>query len=121
MRFERFKVIRDSHSQYNVAVPPWEAAVLTMVFDDGNVQPTGHFELVDRGYPDAGSEYDRLTRAYGADNQSGIPFVATVYGAGRIGIAALHRAIEAAKVEDATAKPVKRLSRADAEADPLVA
>lgn len=124
MRYVKLKVVRDTNTVYPRSVPEWEVAVLEFIFEDGNVQRLGTFEKVTHSdYPDAGAEFDRLTRAYGADPQSGVPYVASVYGNASAGIRALARAIEAAKEADAEAdadadaKPAPRKRRgADSEA-----
>jgi hypothetical protein len=81
---------------------------------------------VDRPYPDAGVEYDRLTKRYGADPQTGVPAVAAIYGNARSGIIALGKAIEAAEAEEqakaAEAVPAKKRGVArQPEVDPLLA
>ncbi len=97
MLYQKVKVIRDVNTVYSRAIPDWEIPVLTFIFDEGNVQPQGSFEIVDRPYPDAGSEYDRLTRRYGSDSKSGVPHVTAVFGVGLTGIKALKGLIDEAK------------------------
>jgi hypothetical protein len=129
MLYQKVKVIRDTNTVYNRAVPLWEIPVLTFIFDPGNVQPTGVFDMVDRPYPDAGSEYDRLVRRYGADAKSGVPHVASVYGSAIEGLRSLGRAIEEAEADEderkanGTAPKVHyaKVSREVAEHDELMA
>lgn len=124
MRYVHLKVVRDTNTVYTRAVPEWEVPVLEFIFEDGNVQRTGSFEKVTHSdYPDAGVEFDRLIRAYGADPTSGVPYVASVYGNAGAGIKELGKAIAAAKAEDeagdagADSKPAPRRKRgADSEA-----
>ena len=125
MRYVQLKVVRDTNTVYPRAVPEWEVAVLEFIFEDGNVQRTGSFEKVTHSdYPDAGAEFDRLTRAYGADPQSGVPYVASVYGNAQAGIRALAKAIEAAKAEEAggveDSKPAPRGKRRGADSEALL-
>jgi hypothetical protein len=101
MLYHKVKVIRDVNTVYNRAVPSWELPVLTFIFDEGNVQPTETFEIVDRSYPDAGVEYDRLIRRYGADVKSGVPFAASVFGVGVAGIRAVQGIIDEARADEA--------------------
>jgi len=118
MRFQRVKVVRDTNTVYNRPVGEWEIPVLEFVFGDGNVQKLNeHVDVADQEYPDAASEFDRLTRAYGEDPQTGTPYVALVYGNARIGVAALKRAIDSAKAEDEGARPA--LTRAPQDAEPV--
>lgn len=100
MRFERVMIKRDTNTVHNRAVPSWEIPVLEFLFEDGNVTPTGVFEQVAIEYPEANTEFHRLTQCYGADPQSGTPYVAAVYGNAGAGIRALRKAIEEAKTED---------------------
>lgn len=97
MIYQNVKIIRDSNTVYNRSVPEWEIPVLMSIFDDGNVQPLGTFVRVDRMHPSAEVEYDRLSRRYGEDSQSGVPYVTAVYGAGGRGISAVQAAIDAAE------------------------
>lgn len=100
MRYVQLKIVRDTNTVYPRSVPEWEVPVLEFIFEEGNVQRTGSFEKVTHSdYPDASAEFDRLMRAYGADPQSGVPYVAAVYGNASAGIRALAKAIEAAKAE----------------------
>lgn len=109
MRYVKVKVKRDVHTVYNRAVPEWEVPVLAFIFEEGNIENLGEFEPVDRDFPEPGMEFDRLTRAYGADPQSGVPFVASVYGQAQAGIRALKQAMDAARLEEeAESKPTTR-------------
>jgi hypothetical protein len=116
MRFTNVKVKRDTNTVYNRSVPEWEVPVLEFIFEDGNVERLGTFGEVARDYPAPAVEFDRLVRSYGADPQSGIPYVASVYGQASAGVRALGRAIEEAKADDAKAAPKHLI-----EADPLTA
>ncbi len=134
MRFISAKVVRDVSSQIPIRVAPWELPVLEVVFGEGNIQLTGDVTHVvkdpDKAYPAPGIEFDRLTKKYGADPETGIPYVVTAYGTARNGISALQRAIEEARKADAVAerktaptaapKSRKRRTAAD-ERDPLTA
>lgn len=115
MRYERVKVKRDLNTVHNREVAPWEIPVLEFIFEDGNIEPQGEFITSDRAYPDAAHEFDRLSRCYGSDSKSGIPYVASVYGNGSVGVRALRKAIEASSDEDRLAEaekaPVPALTR----------
>lgn len=128
MRYERVKIKRDLQTMHNRETAPWEVPVLEFIFEDGNVERLNEFLEVKRPYPTAASEFDRLTRAYGSDPQSGVPYVASVYGNASAGVRALQRAIDDAKAEDeADAKtpavapaPVKKRGRPARGADSLL-
>lgn len=126
MRYQRVEVKRDTNTTYVRDVPEWEVPILEFIFEEGNVKPTEKFIDVTAqyagktarvgeenvatrdaaGYPvQAAVEFDRLVRAYGADSQSGVPYVASVYGQASAGVRALGRAIQDAKAAEAEAAP----------------
>lgn len=128
MRYQRVKITRDPHTVYNRSVLPWEIAILEFTFEQGNIQPQEVFETNDTPYPRADIEFQRLEKAYGADPQSGVPYVASVYGQASAGVNHLKRVIAEAKAEaEALAKPTRAAGKqrrrivADLEADPLMA
>jgi hypothetical protein len=100
MRYERVKVQRDTNTVHNRAMAPWEIPVLEFLFDNGNVERLGVFEEVDKPYPEAVVELDRLVRAYGSDPKSGVPYANAVYGNARAGVRSLQKLIDDAKAED---------------------
>lgn len=128
MRYERVKVKRDLNTVHNKDVAPWEVAVLEFIFEDGNVERLDEFVLVDRDYPDAAKEFERLVKCYGSDPQSGVPYAASVFGNASAGIRNLRKAIEEAKQEDEAAvevkapvpAPARRRGRPAATADALL-
>lgn len=128
MRLERCKITRDVNTVYNRAVSEWELPVLQYVFDAGNVVRTGQFEVSDREYPEAASEFARLASRYGSDPQSDQPYVEIVYGQGRIGVREMEKLIkETQAAEETKPKPAKVKSakksgkrRASAETDSLL-
>jgi hypothetical protein len=121
MRRETVKIKRDTNTVYNVTVPVWEIPVLEFIFEDGNVEVLDMPVEIEREFPDARAEFDRLTRCYGADPQSGVPFVASVYGNAGTGVRALREAISKAKAEYESAAPKRsRAPRKAAEADSLL-
>lgn len=104
MRHALVKVVRDTQTTYSRGVPEWEIAVLEFIFEDGNVSRLGTYEPVpDRDYPEAVNEFERLVLAYGSDPQSGVPYVASVYGNAGAGVRALGKAIAEAKADEAEA------------------
>ncbi|MDE2097463.1 MAG: hypothetical protein KGL39_09480 [Patescibacteria group bacterium] len=124
MRNIRLKVTRDTNTVYSVSVAPWEQPVYEAVYPVGSVQPTGETQEVSKPYPEAGLEFDRLMRKFGADPKTGIPFVVSAYGAERAGIRALEDEITKAKKADQAAQRAaapRRGRRAASGADPLTA
>lgn len=104
MRHVVVKIKRDQNTVASRAVPEWEVAVLEYIFEEGNVERTETFEKVSHiEYPDAGVEFNRLVQRYGADPQSGVPYVASVFGNAGAGVRALRNAIEEAKDIEAEA------------------
>ena len=125
MRYVKVKITRDTHTTYNREMPPWEVAVLEEIFDAGNIEVLDGSVQVDRPYPEVHAEFDRLARAYGADTQSGTPYVVAAYGTGGAGPRALAKAIADAKAEDeatpkANPKPVKVGRKSAAVVDSLL-
>lgn len=121
MRYERVMVKRDTQTVYNKSVFPWEIAVLEYIFEEGNVTRTNEFEIVDMPYPAAAEEMFRLEKAYGADPQSGVPFVCSVYGQASTGVNAMRRAIADAKDAEVAARPKRRRAKLEFASDPLMA
>ena len=103
MRYERVTIKRDLQTVHNKEFAPWEIPILEFVFEDGNVQRLDEFVEAAREYPDAHKEFERLTKAYGSDPQSGVPYAASVYGNAGVGVRNLRKAIEDAKSADADA------------------
>ncbi len=108
MRYERLKITRDTNTVYNRAVPQWEIPILEFVFGEGNVVQLDVFEQAPIDYPEPRHEFERLSKKYGVDKDTGTDFVASVYGNSRIGVRELGKAIDAAKVEDAKAARLAR-------------
>jgi hypothetical protein len=121
MRYERFKVRRDTNTVHNVSVAPWEVQILELMYgEEGNVEALGEYEDVDREYPEANDEMFRLNKAYGTDPDTKVPHATIAFGTGRNGLKMLAKAIEQAQEEEIAAKrPRKR--RAVAALDPLMA
>jgi len=107
MRYERVKVQRDTNTVHNIAIAPWEIPVLEYIFEDGNIERLEEYELVEKDYPSAAKELDRLVRCYGADPKSGVPYANSVYGNARAGERSLAKLIEEAKSEDEAASKEK--------------
>lgn len=106
MRYEKVKVTRDTNTVHMREVPPWEIPMLEWVFDEGNVVRLGEYveptrgKLINKEYPTAAEELDRLTRVYGSDPKSGVPHAFSVYGNARAGIRTLQKMIDDAKAAD---------------------
>ncbi len=105
MRYERVKVVRDDRTTYNRAVLPWEIPILEFTFGDGNVQAMNEFVDNDLEYPEVRAEMERLVNVYGADPENGIPYVASVFGQGSLGVGRLRDFILDAKKAAKKAKP----------------
>lgn len=106
MRYEKVKVTRDTNTVHMREVPTWEIPMLEWVFDEGNVVRQGEYvtptrgKLINREYPSAVDELDRLTKVYGSDPKSGVPHAFSVYGNARAGIRTLQKMIDDAKAAD---------------------
>jgi hypothetical protein len=122
MRYERVKVKRDDYTTYNKAVLPWEIAILEYTFGEGSVERLNQFVDNATEYPDTKDEFHRLIGTYGSDPESGIPYVASVYGNASAGVNHLRRVMtEAFK---ASQKPLPKVTVAklkkEFSADPLM-
>ena len=105
MRWPIVKIVRDAQTAViSKSVAPWEVPVLEMIYGEGNIQETGKYDFDGKDDIDPAAEYDRLTKAYGSDPADDTPFVASVYGQGRIGLRELTKFIEAAKRESEAAQ-----------------
>jgi hypothetical protein len=100
MRHEKVTVKRDNNTVHLKTIAPWEIPILEYLFDEGNITRTGEFVLADQDYPEPADEMLRLTKAYGVDTKTDIPFAVTVFGAARTGVRALAKAIDAAREEE---------------------
>jgi hypothetical protein len=120
MRYELVNIKRDTQTTTCREVPEWEIPVLEFIFADVNIERTGAFVNVNRPTPTAASEFDRLSRAYGADVKSGVPHVAAVYGNGSLGVRAMSKVMEESKAAEAAANPKSR-ARRTAQPDSLLA
>jgi hypothetical protein len=109
MRYERVKITRDTNTVHSRDVPPWEIPLIEFLFDEGNVVRTDEFvvptegKLINKGYPEAKTELNRLIDAYKSDPKSGIPYAISVYGNGKAGERALQKLIDDAKEQDEAA------------------
>lgn len=105
MRWPIVKIIRDAQTTVNRrAMPPWEVPVVEHVFGEGNVEETGDFDFDGKDDCTPHAEFERLVKAYGNDPADDTPFVASVYGQGRIGLRELTKAMDAAKRESEAAQ-----------------
>jgi hypothetical protein len=91
MRHVQIILRRDTNTVPMLTVPEWEVPILEFRYDPENIERTGEVVLIDREYPSAEFEFDRLVRAYGSDAKSGVPHAAAVFGQGSIGIKTLKR------------------------------
>lgn len=108
MRYENVRIQRDTNTIYQRAVPPWEIPILEFVFGEGNVVPLGTYTQAPYPYPEPAAEHQRLSLRYGVDRETKTDFVATVYGASRIGIREIGKAIEVARQAELAANRNRR-------------
>lgn len=100
MRFAIVKVVRSEAFARTSEFRPWEVPILEMIFGAGYVTVVGEKDRENIPYPDAASEYERLSIRYVAP-EGAPPYVQQVYG---VGFANLAKAIEEAE-QDAQARP----------------
>lgn len=99
VRFHEVLVTRDANTIIPRQVSGWELAVLEEIYPDGNVNITNEFVRV-MELPEVDGEMARLTRIYGSDEESKVPFAEIVYGRSSNGLRALKRAMEQSLVEE---------------------
>lgn len=80
---------------------PWEVEIVMAIHPQGQVQVLREVNVPDYEpvSESVEAEYNRLVNRFGQDSDSKIPFVSTVYGQGREGLAALSRAMDLAEEE----------------------
>lgn len=89
MRHYELSIKRDTQTTFVVSVPEWEIPLYEFIFEQGNVERLEKIEKLDREYPSAEYEFDRLARAFGKDAQTGETYVSKVYGNAGVGMRAL--------------------------------
>lgn len=96
IRYAVVQIARDERTVLRVSVVPWEVPLLAAVNGEQETTIVGE-EASSKRFPDAQSEYERLTLKYKRNNESGQDYVAAVYGVGQRGIAAIQSEIDKAK------------------------
>lgn len=96
MRLAEIVVNRSEHHAVRRLVGAWEIPVLQYEYGPEKVQIEG-FKRDTRPYPDAGSEYERLSLRYGIDTENGQTKAALAYGQGAMGVMAIRNLMEAEK------------------------
>lgn len=115
-KYARVNLNRSETTTFTIDVAPWEIPVLAAVNGEDRVIQIGETPVT-KSLPDAAVEYDRLATKYKSDPASGQEYVASVYGVGQRGVAALAKEIEKARLS-ASAPPV-RTPEYDSNDDPL--
>jgi hypothetical protein len=97
MRVAQILVDRSEHHSVPLAVGAWEVMVLQFEYGPEKVQVLGFKKDTLRNYPDAQSEFLRLSQRYGIDVDTGTPKAAIVFGQGAMGVMNVRNLIEAEK------------------------
>lgn len=119
MHFRKVTVIRDETAHVNVLVGDWEVSMLEAVHGSERIKVGELQDFPNRPWPeDAASEFQRLGNLYGTtgNGDNAQSFVERVYGSGRMGVAALDKAMKEARKNAPKSKPK---SKPDAEAEAL--
>lgn len=113
MQHVTVKLTRSETESVQLGMPAWEVPVLQMVHGPERVEILEKVEYLDREYPDANSEFDRLQKRYKVDMDTGTPFVVMVYGHPASGIPKLEELIAKARRAEEAVKtvPVNSLER----------
>lgn len=94
MRYSRVSVTRNETSRVSLTVPAWEIPILGLIYGDENIVDSGDTVDNDSDYPSAEAEFDRLSRRYKDNSETGVSFVGAIYGQGPAGIRALKAEID---------------------------
>lgn len=129
MRHYEISVKRDTQTTFVVSVPEWEIPLYEFIYDQGNVEKLGNVTKLEREYPSADYEFDRLARAFGKDPQTGETYVSKVYGNAGIGTRALKKLmLDERTAEDSEPVHVEKVAKvarvrqsAPSASDPLLA
>lgn len=109
MRFVKVVVERSEHLSIPASVPAWEVPILTLIHGKEKVHESGAVVTVNREYPEAEVEFDRLQRRYGQFIKDEVYWVAKVYGEPPLGVRALAQAIAEERGKE-TAEEIDPLS-----------
>ena len=115
-KYTRIQINRSETTTITKDVAPWEVAVVAAVNGGDRILEIGETP-VNRALPDAAVEYDRLVAKYKSDPNTGIEYVASVYGTGRRGVEALAKEIDKARA--AAKAPPRQSAEYDSKDDPL--
>lgn len=115
-KYARVQVEISEVTKHVVDVTPWEVPILAAIHGDERVTVIGETPVW-KPFPPPEAEFDRLALKYKADNDSGVEYVAAVYGVGQRGIQTLAAEIDKARAA-ARLAPVQT-PEYDAGDDPL--
>lgn len=103
MRFAKVRVARSEAFVQTVTVGAWEVPLLRAVHGEGTVQIIGEQDDKRREYPDAATEFERLSTKYGSPGGSTTSYAQAIYGHDGAGLA---KAIAEAAEDEKNRAPV---------------
>lgn len=119
LQFYRVSIARDPNVLIVKEVLSWEVPILQEMYGEGSVEIGEEVTRDADGVPtESAEEMARLSRTYGQDQETKVPFVEIVYGRGPAGVKALQRSMDAARVDD---EPKVRRGRPPKVAEEVVA
>lgn len=92
-------VNRDANTIIPRQAWPWELPILEELYGSGSVVVSNEFDR-EFDIPETEQELARLTRLYGSEEESKIPYVEVVYGRSTNGMRQLQRAIAQSVAEE---------------------
>lgn len=113
IRCNEVLVTRDANTIIPRQVWPWELPLLEELYGAGSVVVAGEFER-EYDLPETEQELARLTRLYGSEEESKIPYVEVVYGRSTNGMRQLQRAIAQSVVDEEAKRGPGRPKKSEA-------
>lgn len=80
------RINKSETTHVTIDVAPWELPVLAAVHGEDRVIPTGVTIPVRRPKPEPAAEFDRMSIKYKQNRETGVDYVASVYGNGALGV-----------------------------------
>ncbi len=108
----RCLVVRDAMTKIPKQGPLWELELLKEIYGQGGLEDVEEFEFEGRQPLAPDEEMGRLSRNYGRDKDTKIPYAEVTFGRGSAGVRVLEKSMRAAIVEDEPEAPKKAAKKA---------
>lgn len=108
----RCVVVRDAMTKIPKQGPLWEMELLKEIYGQGGLEDIEEFEYDGREPLPPVEEMGRLSKNYGRDKDTKIPYAEITFGRGSAGVRVLEKSMRAAIVEDEPGAPKKAAKKA---------